>query len=90
MSTYLCPSCQGRGSVGVIATFGFPHATSTTTCLSCGGTGAIGAPTREIIGFRCVFCGTAHAPRGDCHYGADVACCGEVGKVEPIYRADDQ
>ena len=45
MSTYLCPSCQGRREVGVFPTFGDTAcATSTTTCLTCGGTGSIGAP----------------------------------------------
>jgi len=44
MSTYLCPSCAGRGSVGVYSrTGGQVDAISTTTCLTCGGSGSIKA-----------------------------------------------
>ena len=43
MATYLCPSCAGRGSVGVYSLSGGQvDAISTTTCLTCNGTGSIG------------------------------------------------
>ena len=43
MSTYLCPTCAGRGSVGVYSRSGGQvDAISTTPCLTCGGKGSIG------------------------------------------------
>ena len=132
MSTYLCPSCQGRGNEAVYSNSGGARdIVSSQPCMTCAGKGSIGAsepkgyadcpkckgegsielnsPLSGLrgdvvecsecdgrgaivmpIGFRCPFCGTAHAPQGDCHAGADIACCGEVGHCEPIYKDNDE
>ena len=89
-ATYLCPSCQGRGNEAVYSNSGGSRdIISSQPCMTCAGIGSIGAPERMPVGFRCPFCGTAHAPQGDCHAGADIACCGEVGHCELIYKDDD-
>jgi hypothetical protein len=92
MSTYLCPSCQGRREVGVSPTFGdTAFATSATTCLTCGGTGSIGPQWAYIA--VCPYCGTERDTdvvnaAGEC---PTVSCCGEthcVDKRHPSLREE--
>ena len=84
-ATYLCPKCKGDGTIECDSSLSGLRG-DVIECPDCGGLGSIGAPERMPVGFRCPFCGTAHAPQGDCHAGADIACCGEVGHCELIYR----
>ena len=83
MSTYLCPTCQGRGSVGVYSrTGGQVDAISTTTCLACAGTGSIGPKWAYVA--ICPYCGTEHETdvvnaAGEC---PTVSCYGETHCVD--------
>lgn len=44
----------------------------------------VAAPLRDL--WECVYCGRIH--ESDSGTGSDVACCGELGHVQPITYED--